>query len=69
MMLKNHSGSRPSIAIQPKACALMALLAHSDGLKYAGAAFITLKGDERKEFLAEVERLTRSWGVQIFAGD
>jgi hypothetical protein len=36
----------------------MALIAHSDGLKYAGAAFITLAGDERKEFLAEVERLT-----------
>jgi bifunctional non-homologous end joining protein LigD len=44
-----------------KTGALMALLAHSDGLKYAGAAFITLGGDERKEFLAEVERLTRSW--------
>jgi hypothetical protein len=41
----------------------MALLAHSDGLKYAGAAFITLGGDERKEFLAEVERLTTSWGA------
>ena len=39
----------------------MALLAHSDGLKYAGAAFITLNGDERKEFLAEVERLTTAW--------
>ena len=36
----------------------MALLAH-----YAGAAFITLGGDERKEFLAEVERLTTSWGA------
>ena len=45
-----------------KTGALMALLAHSDGLKYAGAAFITLGGDERKEFLAEVERLTTSWG-------
>jgi bifunctional non-homologous end joining protein LigD len=30
-----------------KAGALMALLAHSDGLKYAGAAFITLNGDGR----------------------
>jgi DNA ligase D-like protein (predicted ligase) len=39
-----------------KTGALMALLAHSDRLKYAGAAFITLGGDERKEFLAEVER-------------
>jgi bifunctional non-homologous end joining protein LigD len=46
-----------------KTGALMALLAHSDGLKYAGAAFITLGGDERKEFLAEVERLTTSWGA------
>jgi ATP-dependent DNA ligase len=46
-----------------KTGALMALLAHSDGLKYAGQAFITLGGDERKEFLAEVERLTTSWGA------
>ena len=45
-----------------KTGALMALLAHSDGLKYAGAAFITLNGDERKEFLGEVKRLT-SWGA------
>jgi bifunctional non-homologous end joining protein LigD len=44
-----------------KTGALMALLAHSAGLNYAGAAFITLGGDERKEFLAEVERLTTSW--------
>jgi len=44
-----------------KTGALMALLAHSDGLNYAGAAFITLSGDERKEFLAQVERLTTSW--------
>jgi hypothetical protein len=28
-----------------------------------GAAFITLGGDERKEFLAEVERLTTSWAA------
>ena len=46
-----------------KTGALMARLAHSDGLKYAGAAFITLNGDERKEFLAEVERLTTSWSA------
>jgi bifunctional non-homologous end joining protein LigD len=46
-----------------KTGALMALLAHSDGLKYAGVAFITLAGDERKEFLAEVERLTTSWAA------
>jgi bifunctional non-homologous end joining protein LigD len=44
-----------------KTGALMALLAHSDGLKYAGAAFITLNGNERTEFLAEVERVTASW--------
>src|SRR5262245_42446808 len=31
------------------------------GLKYAGAAFITLNSDERKTFLAEVARLTTSW--------
>ena len=33
--------------------ALMALLAHNDsaGLNYAGAAFITLGGDERESFL------------------
>ena len=46
-----------------KTGALMALLAYGDGLKYAGAAFITLGGEERKEFLAEVERLTTSWGA------
>ena len=46
-----------------KTGALMALLAHGDGLKYAGAAFITLGGDERKEFLAEVGRLATSWGA------
>ena len=43
--------------------ALMALLAHSDGLKYTGAAFISLRGDERKEFLAEVGLLTTSWAA------
>src|SRR4029078_11742433 len=46
-----------------KTGALMALLAHSDGLNYAGAAFITLGGDERREFLAEVERLATSWAA------
>jgi bifunctional non-homologous end joining protein LigD len=48
-----------------KTGALMALLAHNDsaGLNYAGAAFITLGGDEWREFLAEVERLTTSWDV------
>jgi len=38
-------------------------VSHSDGLKHAGTAFITLGGDERKEFLTEVERLTTSWGA------
>ena len=48
-----------------KTGALMALLAHNDsaGLNYAGAAFITLGGDEWREFLAEVERLSTSWDV------
>jgi bifunctional non-homologous end joining protein LigD len=42
---------------------LRALLADSsnEGLKYAGAAFIALSGDERDQFLAELERLTTSW--------
>src|SRR6476620_2397306 len=46
-----------------KTGALMALPAHSDGLKYAGAAFITLGGDERRDFLAEEERLATSWAA------
>jgi hypothetical protein len=52
-----------------KTGALMALLAHNDsaGLNYAGAAFITLNGDERKEFFAEVERLATSWGTFKFS--
>ena len=46
-----------------KTGALRALLAHpnSEGMKYAGAAFIALRDDERTDFLAEVERLTTSW--------
>jgi len=46
-----------------KTGALRALLAHpnSEGLHYAGAAFIALGGDARAEFLAEVERLTTAW--------
>jgi ATP-dependent DNA ligase len=45
--------------------ALRALLAHpnSDGLRYAGAAFIALSEDARTEFLAKVERLTTSWAT------
>jgi hypothetical protein len=48
-----------------KTGALRALLAHNDsaGLNYVGAAFISLNGDERTEFLAEVERLTTSWAA------
>jgi hypothetical protein len=44
---------------------LRALLAYngSAGLNYARAAFIALTGDERAEFLAEVERLSTSWAV------
>jgi bifunctional non-homologous end joining protein LigD len=46
-----------------KTGALRALLAHpdSDGLKYAGAAFVALADDARTNFLLEVERLTTSW--------
>jgi len=36
-------------------------------VKCAGAAFITLSGDERKEFLAEVERVTTSWAARGYA--
>jgi DNA ligase D-like protein (predicted ligase) len=48
-----------------KTGALRALLADpsSEGLKYAGAAFIALNGDERDQFLAEVESLITSWTV------
>ena len=48
-----------------KTGAVRALLAHpeSEGLSYAGAAFIALGGDERAQFLAEVERLTTSWAA------
>ena len=48
-----------------KTGSLRALLAHpdSDGLIYAGAAFIALGDDARTEFLAEVERLTTSWAA------
>ena len=48
-----------------KTGALRALLAHpeSDGLLYAGAAFIALGRSERDKFLAEVDRLTTSWAA------
>jgi bifunctional non-homologous end joining protein LigD len=48
-----------------KTGALRALLAHNDGsgLNYAGAAFIALAGEERAQFLGELERLTTSWAV------
>jgi ATP-dependent DNA ligase len=49
-----------------KTGAIRALLAHpnSEGLNYAGAAFIALGDeDERAQFLAEVERLTTSWAA------
>jgi hypothetical protein len=32
-------------------------------MKYAGAAFIALGGDERTDFLAELDRLTTSWAA------
>jgi bifunctional non-homologous end joining protein LigD len=46
-----------------KTGALRALLADptSEGMKYAGAAFIALSDNERTDFLAEVDRLTTSW--------
>jgi bifunctional non-homologous end joining protein LigD len=45
--------------------ALRALLAHpdSDGMKYAGAAFIALSDEARIKFLAELERFTTSWAA------
>ena len=48
-----------------KTGAVRALLApsDSDGLSYAGAAFIVLGGDEQKAFFAELERLTTSWAA------
>jgi DNA ligase D-like protein (predicted ligase) len=48
-----------------KTGALRALLAHpdSDGLNYAGAAFLALTDDARTEFLFQVERLTTSWAA------
>jgi bifunctional non-homologous end joining protein LigD len=48
-----------------KTGALRALLAYpeSDGLNYAGAAFIALRDEARIEFLAELEHLTRSWAA------
>ena len=47
----------------PKTGAPRALLARSDsdGLIYAGMAFIALGGDERTSFFAELQRLTSSW--------
>ena len=40
-----------------------ALLAHpdSDGMRYAGAAFIALSGERRERFFVELDRLTTSW--------
>src|SRR5215468_7667327 len=35
----------------------------SDGFICAGWAFVALDGDERREFLAEVERLTGAWAA------
>ena len=48
-----------------KTGALRALLAHNDGtgLNYAGAAFIALGGEERAQFLGELERLSTSWAA------
>ena len=48
-----------------KTGAVRALLAHNDGsdLNCAGAAFITLAGDERTQFFAELERLATAWAT------
>ena len=48
-----------------KTGALRALLAHNDGtgLNYVGAAFIALAGEERAQFLGELERLATSWAA------
>jgi bifunctional non-homologous end joining protein LigD len=48
-----------------KTGALRALLAHNDGsaLNYAGAALIALAGEQRAQFLGELERLTTSWAA------
>jgi bifunctional non-homologous end joining protein LigD len=48
-----------------KTGALRALLAkpNSDGLNYAGAAFIALNEDARTEFLFQVEHLTTAWAA------
>jgi len=35
----------------------------SDGLSYAGAAFIALRGDERSAFFDRLEQLKTSWAV------
>jgi len=47
------------------ALTLRALLAHptSEGLNYAGAAFIALGDEARTEFLAALEGLTTSWAA------
>ena len=46
-----------------KTGAVRALLApaDSDGLNYAGAAFIALRGDERSAFFDQLEQLKTSW--------
>jgi bifunctional non-homologous end joining protein LigD len=48
-----------------KTGALRALLAqpNTEGLNYAGAAFIALADDARTDFLLEVERLATSWAA------
>jgi len=48
-----------------KTGAVRALLApaDSDGLSYAGAAFIALRGDERSAFFDQLEQLKTSWAV------
>ena len=54
-----------------KTGALRVLLAHKDnaGLSYAGAAFISIAGEERTRFFAELERLATPYCVQKLADE
>ena len=56
-----HDGYRAQLVIEEGT----ALVFHpeSDGLLYAGAAFIAIGGKERDKFFAEVDRLTTSWAA------
>ena len=51
----------------PKTGALRALLAHNDsaGLRYAGAAFIALAGDERAQFFSQSLSVSPRLGLHL----